>query len=60
MARTSKTVLNNSDKGGIFDLFLTLEEMLCFSSLSDLSGLVIYGLYYVEVGSLYVPSSFYH
>ena len=57
VARTSKTMLNNSGKSGhpcVFpDLrgkclqFFTIENNVC-------CRLIIYGLYYVEVGSFYV------
>ena len=65
VARTSKTMLNNSGDSGhpclISDLrwsafsFLTIENDVC-------CGFVLYGLYYVEVSSLYVHflDSFYH
>ena len=56
-ARTSKTMLNNSSESGhpcfVPDLrgecfqFFTIENNVC-------CGLIIYGLYYVEVGSFYV------
>ena len=53
MARTSKTMLNNSGENGhpflVPDLrgnAFTVENNVC-------CGFVIYGLYYVELGSFY-------
>ena len=50
MARTSKTMLNNSGKSGhpclVPDLFFITENDVC-------CGFVVYGLYYVEVGCLH-------
>ena len=65
MVRTSRTMLHNSSESGhaclLPDLrgsafsFSTVENDVC-------CGFVIYGLYYVEVGSLYAHflESFYH
>ena len=52
---TSSTMLNRSNKSGCPCIFLILEEKFqSFNSKYDVScGLFIYGLYYVEVVSIY-------
>ena len=64
MAKTSITMLNNSGERGKLVLFLILGKWLQFFTIENGvgSGFVIYGLYYVEVGSLYAYflESFYH
>ena len=64
VAQTSNTILNKKVKMGILILFLISEGMLsAFTIEYDVSyGVIIYGLYYVEVYSLYVHflESFYH
>uniref|UniRef100_A0A8W4FDQ3 Uncharacterized protein n=1 Tax=Sus scrofa TaxID=9823 RepID=A0A8W4FDQ3_PIG len=55
VARTSKTMLSSSSKSGHPCLFPDLGRILSFFTIENdaSSGFVIYGLYYVEVGSLY-------
>ena len=64
VARTSKTMLNNSGKSGQSCLFPDNRgNAFSFSPKNDVCcGFVVYGLYYVEVSSLYAHflESFYH
>ena len=64
MARNSKIMLNKSSKSGYPCIVPDLRgNDLSFFIEYDVScGLVIYGLYFVEVGSLYVHllEGFYH
>ena len=56
MARTSKSMLNNSGGYGHFVLFLISEEMLSVFTTENnfCCEFAVYGLYYVEVGSFCV------
>ena len=62
MARTSKTMLNNSGESGHPWCVLILAEMLSVFHIENVScGFAIYGFYYIEVVPLYAHSleSFY-
>ena len=63
MARASKTMLSKSGKSGHPCLVPDLSgNAFTFSPLRMMFGFVIYGLYYVEVGSFYAHflESFYY
>ena len=55
IARTCRTMLNNSDENGYLVLFLILGGILSVFHLEKnvCCRLIIYGLYYVDIGSFY-------